>query len=216
MPLRKRVFDVIGLLLISPIAIPLTALTAMSVRLVLGSPILFRQKRPGLGGTPFYIYKFRTMTEARDEHGRLLADEARLGRFGRVLRAISLDELPELVNVLKGEMSLVGPRPLLMEYLERYSPDQFRRHEVPPGITGWAQVNGRNAITWEEKFEHDTWYADNWSLKLDAKILCMTLWKVWRREGISQPGRATADFFWGTRGPENSKREAGKLSKLQH
>lgn len=204
------------LLLISPIAIPLTALTALSVRLFLGSPILFRQKRPGLGGTPFHLYKFRTMTEERDEQGKLLADEARLGRFGRLLRATSLDELLELINVVKGEMSLVGPRPLLMEYLQRYSPDQFRRHVVPPGITGWAQVNGRNAISWEEKFEYDTWYADNWSLKLDVKILCMTLWKVWKREGISQPGRATADFFLGTRGPGDSKREAGEWGKLQH
>jgi len=165
-----------------------------------GRPILFRQVRPGYQGQPFTLYKFRTMTDARDAAGRLLSDEQRLTRFGRFLRATSLDELPELFNVLRGEMSLVGPRPLLMQYLERYTPEQARRHEVYPGITGWAQVNGRNALTWEDKFRLDVWYVDHWSLALDVKILLITLWKVLRREGISQPGHVTAEEFMGTKG----------------
>jgi len=158
---------------------------------------LFRQKRPGLGGKPFTMYKFRTMTDARGHDGALLPDAARLTRFGQFLRAASLDELPELLNVLKGDMSLVGPRPLLMKYLERYSPKQARRHEVRPGITGWAQVNGRNAITWEEKFNLDVWYVDNQSFWLDIKIIFLTIFKIFKREGINQQGQATMEEFKG-------------------
>ncbi|MGB9792451.1 MAG: sugar transferase [Thermacetogeniaceae bacterium] len=160
-------------------------------------PVLFRQVRPGLHGKPFVIYKFRTMRKAYDEEWRPLPDEQRLTRLGKWLRSTSLDELPELLNVLKGEMSLVGPRPLLMEYLDRYTPEQARRHEVKPGITGWAQVNGRNAISWEEKFRLDVWYVDNWSLWLDLKIILITLWKVLKREGISASGHATMPVFRG-------------------
>src|SRR6266487_6431115 len=162
------------------------ATTALLVRLKLGSPILFRQQRPGLQGKTFTMFKFRTMTDTRDGSGNLLSDADRLTSFGRFLRSTSLDELPELINVLKGEMSLVGPRPLLMQYLERYTPEQMRRHEARPGITGWAQVNGRNALTWERKFELDVWYVDNRSLWLDVKIICLTVWKIARRDGISQ------------------------------
>ena len=171
---------------------------AAAIRCKLGVPVLFRQQRPGLGGRPFWLLKFRTMTDACDACGNLLPDAARLTSFGLFLRATSLDELPELFNVLKGDMSLVGPRPLLMQYLERYTPEQARRHEVRPGITGWAQVNGRNAITWEEKFRLDVWYVDNWSLWLDIKIIAMTIWKILKREGISQPGEATMTEFMGT------------------
>ena len=171
----------------------------LCVRFFLGTPVLFKQKRPGLNGKPFTIYKFRTMTDKRDERGFLLPDSDRMTPFGRLLRAASLDELPELLNVVKGEMSIVGPRPLLMEYLGRYSPWQMRRHEVKPGITGWAQVNGRNALTWEKKFEMDVWYVDHQSLSLDVKILAMTLLKVIQREGINQPGQATMELFRGTK-----------------
>lgn len=191
----KRLLDIAisltGLVLLSPLLIVLAVL----VRAKLGAPVLFRQQRPGLHGKPFTLYKFRTMTDARDTEGRLLSDAERLTFFGQFLRSTSLDELPELLNVLKGEMSLVGPRPLLMQYLERYTPDQMRRHDVLPGITGWAQVNGRNALTWEEKFAFDVWYADHVSLQLDLKILGMTLFKILRREGINQPGQATAEEF---------------------
>jgi len=173
---------------------------AWRVRRELGRPVLFRQVRPGLHGKPFMMYKFRTMTEERDAEGRLLPDEKRLTSFGAWLRSWSLDELPELFNVLKGDMSLVGPRPLLMEYLDRYTPEQFRRHEVKPGITGWAQINGRNAISWEEKFKLDVWYVDNWSLWLDMKIIALTFWKVIKREGINQPGHATMEEFYETKG----------------
>jgi sugar transferase EpsL len=154
--------------------------------------------RPGLHGKPFVMLKFRTMTDQRDANGELLPDDLRLTRFGKWLRSTSLDELPELFNVLKGEMSLVGPRPLLMEYLPRYTPEQARRHEVKPGITGWAQVNGRNALSWEEKFQLDVWYVDHWNLWLDMKILLLTIWKVLKREGICQPGQSTAEYFTGT------------------
>jgi len=177
---------------------PVLALIVLLVRLKLGSPILFRQQRPGLHGTPFTIYKFRTMTDARDAVGNRLPDAQRLTSFGRFLRSTSLDELPELFNVLKGEMSLVGPRPLLLRYLERYTPEQMRRHEVKPGITGWAQVNGRNAITWEQKFALDVWYVDHCSLRLDVQIIALTLWKILKREGISQPGQATMEEFMGS------------------
>lgn len=195
----KRIFDMVltlgGILMVWPFMI----LLGLLVMVNLGSPMLFRQQRPGRYGKPFMMYKFRTMTSARDAEGRLLPDELRLTRFGRFLRSSSLDELPELFNVLKGEMSLVGPRPLLMEYLDLYTPHQARRHEVLPGITGWAQVNGRNAISWVEKFDLDVWYVDNGSLLLDVKILWMTLSKVFKREGISQEGQATMEPFQGSR-----------------
>ena len=184
-------------LLIIVVSSPLLALVALLVRLKLGSPVLFRQMRPGLHGRPFTMLKFRTMTDARDASGQLLPDSQRLTPFGRFLRSTSLDELPELINVLKGDMSLVGPRPLLMQYLERYTPEQRRRHEVRPGITGWAQVNGRNALSWERKFELDVWYVDHQSPWLDLKIIFMTVWKIFRRDGISQPGQATAEEFRG-------------------
>jgi sugar transferase EpsL len=194
----KRVFDLActlpGLVLLAP----LFAILATVVRAKLGSPVLFRQTRPGLYGTPFELLKFRTMTEAQAPGRWLPPDAERLPVAGRVLRATSLDELPELFNVLKGDMSLVGPRPLLTQYLDRYTPAQARRHEVKPGITGWAQVNGRNAITWEEKFALDVWYVDNRSFRLDLKILAMTVWKVLRREGISAEGEATMPEFMGT------------------
>ena len=197
-PLSKRCFD---LLLTSAGFIgvlPLLLFLAMAVRWTLGAPVFFVQERPGLGGRPFRMFKFRTMTDERDAEGRLLPDEKRLTRLGRVLRSTSLDELPELLNVIKGEMSLVGPRPLLMRYLDRYTPEQARRHEMPPGVTGWAQVNGRNAISWEEKFRLDVWYVDHWSLGLDVKILGMTLLRVVKREGISQEGQATMEEFTGS------------------
>jgi sugar transferase EpsL len=193
--MMKRFFDfgcaLIAVLFLSPLLIVL----ALMVRLILGKPILFRQQRPGLHGRPFTIYKFRTMAEARDAHGSLLPDGQRLTRFGKFLRSTSLDELPELFNVLKGDMSLVGPRPLLMQYLDRFTPEQARRHEVKPGLTGWSQVNGRNAISWEEKFRLDVWYVDNRSIWLDTKIILITVWMIIRREGINQPGQPTMEEF---------------------
>jgi len=197
LPISKRIFDMIAVLLGSIFLSPIILLTALGVAIFLGTPIIFRQQRPGYKGQPFYIYKFRTMTDVSDSTGNLLPDSERLTRLGRFLRALSLDELPELFNILRGEMSIVGPRPLLMEYLERYSPEQMRRHDVYPGLTGWAQVNGRNAITWQDKFRYDVWYVDNWSFWLDIKIILMTLWKVLKREGISQPGQATTEYFIG-------------------
>jgi len=191
----KRLFDFCFVLVIFPILLPLLILLTILIHFAIGSPLFFMQIRPGLHGKPFQILKFRTMVAAYDAEGSLLPDEARLTAFGRFLRATSLDELPELFNVLKGDMSLVGPRPLLMQYLGRYTTEQARRHEVRPGITGWAQVNGRNAITWEEKFKLDVWYVDNWSLWLDIKIIGMTIWKILKREGISQPGQATMAEF---------------------
>jgi len=191
----KRLFDVFasaaGLLVLSPVL----AGIAFLIRSRLGGGVFFRQVRPGLNGKPFRIYKFRTMTDARDASGTLLPDEQRMTKFGAFLRAASLDELPELINVLKGDMSLVGPRPLLMQYLDRYTPEQARRHEVKPGITGWAQVNGRNALSWEDKFKMDVWYVDHQTFWLDIKILLMTVKKVLRREGINQAGLATAAEF---------------------
>ena len=178
---------------------PVLAGLALMVRSRLGSPVLFSQVRPGLHGKPFRMYKFRTMTDARDPTGNLLPDSERLTDFGKWLRASSLDELPELINVLRGEMSLVGPRPLLMEYLPLYSPEQARRHDVRPGITGWAQINGRNAISWEQKFALDTWYVEHESVWLDVKILALTVWSVLRREGISAAGEATMPKFTGSR-----------------
>lgn len=187
--------SIIGLVALSPLLLFL----AWQVRRKLGSPAFFRQRRPGIGARPFCLVKFRTMTDERDADGELLPDAERLPKFGRFLRSTSLDELPELWNVLKGEMSLVGPRPLLMEYLDLYSAEQLRRHEVRPGITGWAQVNGRNSISWEEKLALDVWYVDNRSLILDLKILLLTLAKVFEKEGISQEGRATMQKFTGTK-----------------
>ena len=194
----KRIFDLVltipGLLVNSPALI----MIALLVRSRLGRPVFFKQTRPGLHGKPFAIYKFRTMTDARDADGKLLPDAERLTRLGRFLRAASLDELPELFNILKGDMSIVVPRPLLMQYLARYTPEQARRHEAKPGLTGWAQVNGRNALSWEDKFALDVWYVDNWSLKLDLKIIGMTILSVLRREEISQEGQATMEEFMGT------------------
>ncbi|MDW8107132.1 MAG: sugar transferase [Armatimonadota bacterium] len=194
----KRGVDIVGSSLMLLILSPLMLVLALLVWRKMGRPILFRQVRPGLHGKPFVMYKFRTMTDARDAQGNLLPDSERLTPFGKWLRATSLDELPELFNVLKGDMSLVGPRPLLMEYLDRYTPEQARRHEVKPGITGWAQIHGRNALSWEEKFKLDVWYVDHWSLWLDFKILWHTLWVVLKREGINQPGQATVEYFKGT------------------
>ena len=193
----KRIFDLVAALLgLLVLALPLVLL-AWLVRRKLGSPVLFTQVRPGVHGKPFLMFKFRTMTDARDASGALLPDAQRLTPFGRFLRASSLDELPELWNVLCGEMSLVGPRPLLMEYLPLYSPEQARRHEVRPGITGWAQVNGRNAISWADKFALDVWYVDHRSLWLDVRILWMTVRKVMVRDGISAAGEATMPKFTG-------------------
>ena len=177
--------------------LPILIIIGFFVRWRIGSPVFFIQKRPGINGKMFSLYKFRTMTDQRDESGKLLSDEKRLTRFGSFLRKTSLDELPEIFNVLRGEMSLVGPRPLLMEYLPRYTPEQARRHELTPGITGWAQVNGRNAVSWEEKFKLDVWYVDNWSMWLDIKILIITVWKILKREGINHPGMATMEEFKG-------------------
>jgi sugar transferase EpsL len=197
-PTAKRLLD-LGLTIPGFIVLsPLLGALALLVRLRLGAPVLFRQDRPGMRGEPFTLYKFRTMIEARDREGRLLPDETRLTGLGRLLRSFSLDELPELVNILRGEMSLVGPRPLLMAYLERYTPQQARRHEVLPGLTGWAQINGRNAITWEQKFNLDVWYVDHWTLALDLKILAVSVLKTLSREGISQEGQATAEEFTGS------------------
>lgn len=198
MPPEKRLFDLLVASLLLIILSPLLLLIALLVWLTHGRPILFRQQRAGYKGRPFWIYKFRTMTNCTGPDGQLLPDEERLTPFGRFLRSTSLDELPELINVLRGEMSLVGPRPLFVKYLERYSPEQMRRHDVVPGITGWAQVNGRNAISWDEKFALDLWYVDHWSFWLDLKILWMTLWKTLKREGISQPGHATMEEFMGS------------------
>ncbi|NIO06363.1 MAG: sugar transferase [Proteobacteria bacterium] len=191
----KRFFDISCTLMALVLLSPLLMLLALLVWLAQGTPILFRQERPGLNGRPFTIYKFRTMTEGLDIHGNSFPDGKRLTPFGKLLRRTSLDELPELFNVIEGEMSLVGPRPLLMQYLGRYTPEQMRRHEAKPGITGWAQVNGRNAITWEDKFKLDVWYVDNRSLWLDVQIILITAWKILSREGINQPGQATMEEF---------------------
>ena len=197
----KRVFDFLAAMFaLVALSVPLIAV-GMLVRVRLGSPVLFKQTRPGRGGRPFEMLKFRTMTDERDAAGRLKPDSERLTDFGRWLRATSLDELPELWNVLKGDMSLVGPRPLLMHYLPLYSPRQARRHEVRPGITGWAQVNGRNALTWQQKFELDVWYVENRSFWLDLRILWLTVRSVLRREGISAAGEATMPAFTGNHLP---------------
>lgn len=195
--IAKRPLDLLiaasALLVLSPLLL----LLALAVRLTMGAPVLFRQQRPGLRGVPFTLLKFRTMRDARDAAGHPLPDAQRLTRLGSFLRATSLDELPELVNVVRGEMSLVGPRPLLMAYLTRYNAQQARRHEMRPGITGWAQVNGRNTLSWDDKFALDVWYVDHVSLALDLRILALTVWKVLRREGISADGQATMGEFIG-------------------
>lgn len=200
--MTKRLFDffasALGLLLLAPVI----AVLAWQIRRKLGSPVLFRQTRPGLHGKPFQMIKFRTMRDAIGPDGKPLPDSERMTPFGSFLRSSSLDELPELWNVLKGDMSLVGPRPLLMEYLPLYSPEQARRHEVRPGVTGWAQINGRNALSWEEKFRLDVWYVDNQSFWLDLKILALTVKKVFVREGISAAGEVTAAKFTGSREEE--------------
>ena len=196
-PLSKRLLDLALTIPLLILISPLLLVIALLVLIFHGRPVLFRQLRPGYRGQPFYVYKFRTMTEDHDEQGNLLPDTHRLTRLGSFLRTWSLDELPEFFHVLSGKMSLVGPRPLLMQYLDRYEPEQARRHDVLPGITGWAQINGRNTLTWEDKFRYDVWYVENWSFWLDIKILAITFWKVIKREGINQPGRATADEFMG-------------------
>lgn len=204
----KRTLDLVvaglALILLSPVL----AGVALLVRVKLGTPVLFRQQRPGLHGHPFMLVKFRTMTDARDADGHLLPDAVRLTAFGRFLRSTSLDELPELLNVVRGEMGLVGPRPLLMQYLARYTPEQRRRHDVRPGIAGWAQVNGRNAISWERKFELDVWYVAHLSLRLDLQILFRTLRAVVVREGISQDGHVTMPEFLGTAAPALKAQDA--------
>ena len=196
-PLAKRILDITlaitGIVILSPLFLIISFLVLINY----GLPIIFRQQRPGYSSTPFWIYKFRTMTDTRDAEHNLLPDSQRLTRLGRLLRSTSLDELPELFNVLRGEMSIVGPRPLLMQYLERYSPEQARRHAVLPGLTGWAQVNGRNALTWDQKFTQDLWYVDHWSFWLDIRIILLTMIKALRQEGINQPGQATAEEFLG-------------------
>lgn len=196
--IMKRVFDFLAATVALLLLFPVIAILAWQIRRKLGSPVLFRQTRPGLHGEPFLMIKFRTMRDAIGPDGQPLPDAERMTPFGSFLRAASLDELPELWNVLMGDMSLVGPRPLLMEYLPLYSPEQARRHEVRPGVTGWAQINGRNALSWEEKFRLDVWYVDNQSFWLDLKILALTVKKVFVREGISAAGEATAAKFTGS------------------
>lgn len=200
----KRAFDMVVSALLLLLFSPLFPLISLLIWLTMGRPILFRQPRLGYQGRPFIIYKFRTMTDQRDEHGDLLPDEQRLSWAGRFLRSLTLDELPELINVLKGEMSLVGPRPLLVEYGDLYTPEQWRRHEMPPGMAGPVLADGRNALDWEEKFRRDVWYVEHWSLWLDFQILAQTAWKVLKREGISADGHVTMPRF------EGSKRAIGQ------
>ena len=195
----KRMCDILGALIGLIVFSPLFLVIAICIKLKMGSPVLFTQDRPGLNGKLFKMLKFRTMTDKRDSNGIVLSDKQRLTSLGRFLRSSSLDELPEFINVLKGDMSLVGPRPLLMQYLGLYSPEQARRHEVRPGITGWAQVNGRNALSWVEKFKLDVWYIDNWSLLLDLRIIGRTLIALFKREGISAEGHATMPLFTGSK-----------------
>lgn len=197
--MSKRLFDIViaGLALL--MLAPLLAIIALLVRITMGPGVLFRQQRPGQHAAPFTLIKFRTMRDACDSQGRPLSDAERLTRVGKCLRATSLDELPELWNVLRGDMSLVGPRPLLNKYLPLYTAEQYRRHEVRPGITGWAQVNGRNALDWDDRFQLDVWYVDHRSFRLDLWILCLTLWRVCQMHGVSQPGHATSPAFRGPR-----------------
>ena len=203
-PRSKRGVDLVisalGLIILSPILL----LIAILITIFQGVPVLFYQERPGYQAKPFTIYKFRTMSLESGPDGNLLPEEQRITRLGRILRATSLDQILELYNVLKGEMSIVGPRPLLMQYIPRYSAEQARRHDVLPGITGWAQINGRNAITWEEKFNFDVWYVDNWSFWLDLKIILLTIWKVLVLEGINEPGHISSGEFMGSEKENNS------------
>ena len=194
----KRIFDLLTTSLGLIVTLPVLIVISLLVWIFLGTPVLFRQPRPGYKGKPFITYKFRTMTDRCGPDGKLLPDAKRLTPFGRFLRSTSLDDLPQMFNVLRGEMSLVGPRPLLMQYLNRYTPEQMRRHDVLPGLTGWAQIHGRNALDWDEKFELDVWYVDHRTFWLDIKILFMTVGKVLKREGISQPGQVTAEEFKGS------------------
>ena len=200
----KRILDIISSLLAIIILSPLLAVTAVLVKTKLGSPVLFKQERPGKDEKIFTLMKFRTMTDERDENGELLPDEVRLTKFGKFLRSTSIDELPELFNILKGDMSVIGPRPLLVEYIPRYNEHQHRRHEVRPGLSGWAQVNGRNSISWEEKFDLDVEYVDNYSFAMDVKILFMTVLNVLKKEGISSETSATMEVFMGTPGREEA------------
>jgi sugar transferase EpsL len=192
---NKKYYDYPIALLLWFMVSPVMVLIAIFVRYMIGTPVFFKQRRPGLKGSPFEIYKFRTMSEERDNEGNLLKDEKRLNSFGKFLRRTSLDELPELINVLKGEMSIVGPRPLLMEYLSVYSRDQMKRHDIKPGITGWAQINGRNAISWERKFELDKWYVQNQSFELDIYIIIKTIIIAFKGDGINYPGHVTSKKF---------------------
>jgi sugar transferase EpsL len=195
--IAKRMIDLIMTIPLLMITMPLIAITALLVFIFFGHPVFFFTRRPGQYGRPFTLFKIRTMTNARDIRGRFLLDDERLPAIGRILRSLSLDELPELFNVLRGDMSLVGPRPLLMRYMDRYTPEQMCRHNAKPGITGWAQVNGRNVLTWEQKFALDVWYVDHRSIWLDLKILALTIWKILKREGINQPGHVTMEEFRG-------------------
>jgi len=197
--MMKRVMDLVTSLTLLTLFSPVMLFTTILVRLKMGAPVLFKQQRPGKDGKPFYLYKFRTMANLEDKQGNLLSDQVRLTGTGKFLRKYSLDELPQLINVVKGDMSLVGPRPLLMEYLSLYTEEQMLRHNVRPGITGWAQVNGRNAIAWEEKFKLDTWYVRNQSMFLDFKILLFTVLKVVKKEGITQQDHVTIEKFKGTK-----------------
>ncbi|ENZ03163.1 hypothetical protein HMPREF1092_00349 [Clostridium thermobutyricum] len=194
----KRVFDLLFSIIVLLLLSPVILIIAILVKLNLGSPILFTQERIGKDNKKFKMYKFRTMKDAVGKDGKQLPDSERLTKFGKILRSTSLDELPELINIVKGEMSLIGPRPLLVEYLPLYNEEQIKRHNVLPGLTGWAQINGRNAISWTEKFKLDIWYVDNWSLGLDIKIFFLTVYKVFKREGISAEGQATVAYFDGT------------------
>ncbi len=203
-PVCKRLFDILFSLLVLVILSPLFLLLSLLLIMIQGTPVIFSQVRPGLDGRLFKLVKFRTMRDLRDEQGKPLPDEQRITRLGAFMRRSSLDELPEFLNVLKGDMSVVGPRPLLVQYLQRYTPEQARRHHVRPGVTGWAQVNGRNALTWEEKFALDVWYVDHWSFRLDVRIILLTIWKIFKREGISQPGHASMPEFMGS---ESSKKQ---------
>lgn len=196
-PLSKRIFDSLIALLLLLVLSPIFLMVSIFVLIFHGHPVIFTQNRPGLNGEIFKLYKFRTMTNEKEKNGELCSDEKRLTTFGKFLRSTSLDELPELFNVLIGQMSLVGPRPLLVQYLERYSPEQARRHHVLPGITGWAQINGRNNLSWQDKFDLDVWYVDHWTFWLDLKILILTPLKVFKREGITSEGNATAKEFMG-------------------
>ena len=197
MHFSKRLFDLTFALIALVILSPIILVTAILVRIFLGTPVLFKQQRPGYKGRPFFIYKFRSMTNRLSPDGVLLPDAERLTRFGRLLRSLSLDELPELFIIVRGEMSFVGPRPLLMEYLPLYSSKQAHRHDVIPGLTGWAQVNGRNTIDWPSKFAMDIWYVDHWSFWLDIKIIFLTVWKAFSREGVNQEGQSTVEYFKG-------------------